>query len=106
MAPPAADLDASVLNQLLRVKRNQHRAHVCVHPCIIADFPHSRRARNSSLGDVWEWQGFLEAEGVDRNRASVTWTPLTYILIIDDSPVEFYLTACLFYSLWETIKWN
>lgn len=67
-------MDASVLNQLLRVERNQNRAHVRSLG-IAVDFPHSWRARNSLLRDVWEWQEFLEAEGVDRNRASVTWTP-------------------------------
>lgn len=65
--------------------------HVCVHPCIIANFPHSRRARNSFLRDVWEWQEFLEAEGVDRNRASMTWTPWP----TSWSEEWFYLTTCL-----------
>lgn len=55
--------------------RETRTVHMCVHPCITVDFPHSQRARNSLLRDMWELQKFLEAEGVDRNRATVTWTP-------------------------------
>lgn len=47
---------------------------MCVYPCIVVDFPHLQCARNSLLRDVWEWQEFTEAEGVDWNKASMTWT--------------------------------
>lgn len=52
----------------------QEKPEPCTHPCITADFPHSQNAWHSWLRDVWEWQEFFEAEGVDRNRASMAWT--------------------------------
>ena len=105
---PAADLHTSLLNQLLQVKRTR-TAHTCVHPCIAVDFPHSLRDRHSLLSDVWEWQEFLDAEGVDRNRASMIWTAQLHpdhqcfkescLETIRYRPMEYYLTAseCLLY---------
>lgn len=73
-ASPATELDASFRNQLLRVKSNQN-LHMCVHRCITVDSSHSHRARNSLPRDVWEMKEFLKAVGVDRNGASMIWTP-------------------------------
>lgn len=54
--------DPAVMGQ----RKPELRTCVCI--------PHSRHDRHSSRRDVWEWQEFLEAEGVDRNRTPMTWT--------------------------------